>query len=162
MRRRKTYLLKILFLVPINLNDFLLPQNELEIFFFIFILRTLFAKLFIHNFGSNFLILRFQKIIIILKYTICIKVFLNSKLVNVTCIEFNKDKQFSCIVSSNQEKRQNIQTYLSIHQFLVYPSYYLSKFILFACVLKQPTRTHVCHPIFRNTKYLKTNISLTS
>ena len=97
-----------------------------------------------------------------MKYTICIRVFLNSKLVNVTCIEFNKDKQFSCIVSSNQEKRQNIQTYLSIHQFLVYPSYYLSKFILFACVLKQPTRTHVCHPIFRNTKYLRTNIILTS
>ena len=108
------------------------------------------------------MILGLQKIILILKYTICIRVFLNSKLVNVTCIEFNKDKQFSCIVSSNQEKRQNIQTYLSIHQFLVYPSYYLSKFILFACVLKQPTRTHVCYPIFRNTKYLKTNIILTS
>ena len=108
------------------------------------------------------MILEFQKINIILKYTICIRVFLNSKLVNVTCIEFNKDKQFSCIVSSNQEKRQNIQTYLSIHQFHVYPSYYLSKFILFACVLKQPTRTHVCHPIFHNTKYLKTNMILTS
>ena len=118
-----------------------------------------FAKLFMHNLrSSKILILGFQKIILILKYTICISVFLNSKLVNVTCIEFNKDKQFSCIVSSNQEKRQNIQTYLSIHQFLVYPSYYLSKFILFACVLKQPTRTHVCHPIFHNTKYLKTNI----
>ena len=126
------------------------------------ILRILFAKLFIHIFASYFLILEFQKINIILKYTICIRVFLNSKLVNVTCIEFNKDKRFSCIVSSKQEKRQNIQTYLSIHQFLVYPSYYLSKFILFACVLKQPTRTHVCHPIFRNTKYLETKIILTS
>ena len=115
-----------------------------------------------HNLRSYFLILGFQKIILILKYTICIRVFLNSKLVNVTRIEFNKDKQFSCIVSSNQEKRQNIQTYLSIHQFHVYPSYYLSKFILFACVLKQPTRTHVCHPIFRNTKFLKTNIISTS